>query len=305
MGSTISLLQQRIDSGKPILVAELSPPHGADANAVREMARRVAGKVHALGITDNRERVSMSALAAAALVAAEGVEPILHVVTRDRNRIALVSDFLGARALGVQNVLCTSGTHQTLGRFRSARSVYDLDSVQLLQTYAHLADDAQVVGEAKLNGGGSLCLGAVASPYAEPLDLQLLKLQKKAQAGARFFITQPVYDVERFEAWWSEITRRGIHTQAAILAGVEPLADLETARALAAGRPRAIIPEAVLSRLSAQADPAAQRAEGITIAVETIQRLGQLKGLRGFEVCGNGHFDAACETIAKSGLGID
>jgi methylenetetrahydrofolate reductase (NADPH) len=305
MGSTTSQLQQRIDSGKPILIAELSPPHGADADTVREAARRVAGKVHALGISDNRDRVSMSAVAAAALAAAEGVEPILHVVTRDRNRIALVSDFLGARALGVRNVLCTSGTHQTLGQFRAARNVFDLDSVQLLQTYAQLADDAQVVGEAKLNGGGPLCLGAVASPFAEPLELQLLKLQKKIRAGARFFITQPVYDVARFEAWWAEVTRRGIHTQAAIVAGVQPLADLETAQALAARRPRAIIPEAVLKRLSAQASPAAQRAEGIAIAVETIQRLGQLQGLRGFEVCGNGHFDAAWETIAKSGLGIN
>src|SRR3990167_5031101 len=120
-------LQEHLASGKPLWVAEISPPQGADPMPVRALAKRYAGKIHAMGISDNREKVAMAALAAAALVAAEGIEPILHVTTRDRNRIALVSEALGAQALGVRNVLCTSGSHQTLGRFRAAKNVYDID----------------------------------------------------------------------------------------------------------------------------------------------------------------------------------
>ena len=124
-----------------------------------------------MGVSDNRDRVAMSALAAASLLKAEGLEPILHVTTRDRNRIALVSEALGAQALGIRNLLCTSGTHQTLGSFRAARNVYDIDAVQLLQTYAHLASDGGLVGESGLEGAGPFCLGAVASPDADPFDL--------------------------------------------------------------------------------------------------------------------------------------
>jgi 5,10-methylenetetrahydrofolate reductase len=114
-----------------------------------------------------------------------------------------------------------------------------------------------------------------------------------------------VYDVARFEAWWTEITRRGIPQQVAILAGVQPLSDVESARVMTTKRPRASIPESVLNRMAAKPDAAAQRAEGIAIAVETIQRLGKLNGLRGFEVCGNGHFDAAVEVIEKSGVEVN
>ncbi len=263
MGNT--KLQQRIESGRPILIAELSPPAGGDPQPLRETARRFAGKVHALGISDNREHVCMSALAAASLVAAEGVEPILHMVTRDRNRIALISDCLGAAALGIGNLLCTSGTHQTLGRFRSAKNVFDVDSIQLLQIFGSLADDGSVVGEESFTGAGPFCLGAVANPEADPAELQLMRLAKKATAGARFLVTDPVTDVERFATWLSTVTERGIHEQVALVAGIEPTGE----------------------------------------AVETIKRLSELDGLRGFQICAEDDADAALELIEKSGLGIE
>lgn len=305
MSTANSSLKQRIESDKLIVTAEFNPPQDADPAAVREAARRVAGKVHALGISDNRERVRMSALAAAAIAAGEGVEPILHMVTRDRNRVALISDCLGAQALGVRNILCTTGTHQTLGHYRSARNVFDIDSVQLLQTCAKLSENGKLVGEESFGGTSLLCLGGVASPFSDPAELQIMKLQKKIQAGAKFIVTQPVYDVARFEAWWTEVTKRGLHKQAAILAGIQPLSGAESAKALATNRPRTVIPEALLTRLAAKSDPAAQLAEGIAIAVETIQRLRKLTGLRGFEVCGDGDFGAAVEVIEKSGLEVN
>jgi len=298
-------LQRRIESGKPLLLGEVSPPRGGDPAPLRDAARRYAGRVHALGISDNRDRVSMSALVAASLVLAEGAEPILHVLTRDRNRIALVADYLGAQALGIRNLLCTTGVHQTLGRFRAAKNVFDVDSTQLLRIYADLSADGSIVGEDRIEAAGPVCLGGVASPYADPIEMQLVRLAKKVSAGAEFLITQPVFDVERFTLWLKEVSRRGLQEKAAIVAGIRPLGDAETAGAFAARRPSPRVPNAMLERIASAADKRAQRAAAIEIAVETIERLLELDGLRGFQIGGDGDDDAALEIIEKSGLGID
>ncbi len=301
MSTQATSLQERVASGKNILLAEITPPTGVDPGPLQAAAKRYAGKVHAVGISDNRDRVAMSALAAASLVKAEGLEPILHVTTRDRNRIALVSEALGAQALGIRNLLCTSGTHQTLGHYRAAKNVYDIDAVQLLQAYANLADDCGLLGEGGLAGAGPFCLGAVASPDADPRELQLVRLAKKTRAGARFLITQPVYDVERFEAWWQEVTRRGLSDQVAIVAGIQPLTNGQLAQA--GERPLPKIPAAVVGRVVSKTEPGARRAAAIEIALETIGRLSSLRGLRGFSISGHGDHEAALEIIEKSGLG--
>ncbi len=298
-------LQQRIDAGEPILLAEIAPPKGSDPAPLLAAANRYAGKVHALGISDNRREVCMSALAAAALVAAEGVEPILHVITRDRNRIALVSDGLGAQALGIRNLLCTTGAHQTLGRFRAAKNVFDIDSIQLLQTYANLAGDGSVVGEEGIAGAGPFCLGATVAPYADPIEMQAIRLAKKVAAGARFLITEPVFDLERFDAWWQEVTRCGMHERTAIVAGIRVLTDADAANALAQQRPCPMVPDAVLERLASAPGKAAQRAAGIEIARETIEQLRGLEGLRGFQICGERDDEAALQLIETSALGTD
>ena len=297
-------LHARIDSGKPILVVELAPPLGGDPRPVRDAAKRFAGKVHALGVSDNRDRVAMSALAAAVLVEEAGVEPILHVVTRDRNRIALVSDYLGAQALGVRNVFCTSGSHQTLGRSRAAKNVFDVDSTQLLRTLTNLKTDARIVGEEGIDGCGPVCLGAAASPFADPVELQLVRLVKKAAAGAHFLITDPVFDLDRFEHWWKAVADRGLHERVAILAGVHVLGDAESARAYARRRPDPMVPESLLQRIASAGDKTARRAAGIEIAKETVDRLRRIPGLRGFEICADRE-DDSLELIEQAGLGTE
>jgi len=290
----------RIRSGEPLLVVEIAPPKGGDPAPLRAAAKRYAGKVHAIGVSDNRNGVCMSALAAAAIIAAEGVEPILHLVTRDRNRIALIASCLGAQALGVRNILCTSGTHQTLGICPPAKNVFDIDSTQLIEAIAHLEI------------AGPFCLGAVAAPFADPAELQLMRLSKKVAAGAQFLITQPVYDLDRFGAWWGQVTQRGIDKQAAILGGIQPLLDSDQAKAYAASRPFPMVPQALLDKLSSAGDRKAQRAAGIEIAVETIKQVSVLNGVRGFQICvsfpsstwerGEGDENAALEIIERSGL---
>ncbi len=292
MTESESRFQAKIGSGGPLLVVEITTPKSGDPAPVRATAKKFAGKVHALGVGDNRHGVSMSSLAAAALVAAEGVEPIMHLVTRDRNRAALLASCLGAQALGIRNILCTSGTHQTLGVCPQAKNVYDIDSVQLIAALAKQDDDA----------AAKVCVGGTASPFADPQEMQLIKTAKKASAGAQFLITQPVFDVARFKAWWEAAALRGLPEKTAVLAGIQPLLDAEEAKAFAAAKPVPSVAQAMLDRLAAAGDKTAQRAVGIDMAVETIKQLSALKGLRGFEIYADGDEDAVLEIIQKSGL---
>jgi methylenetetrahydrofolate reductase (NADPH) len=294
---------KRVESGQQILIAEISPPMSASADDVRATAQRYAGKVHALGVSESRDKVGMSALAAASLAASQGIEPILHMTTRDRNRIALISDALGARALGITTLLCTSGTHQTLGRYRSARNVSDIDPVQLLHALSEQAAGGALVGEAGIADCG-FCLGAVASPYADPMDMQIIRLEKKLAAGAKFLVTQPVFDLDRFRAWWEAITAQGLQTKAAILAGVRVLTIAEEATTLAAARPSPCLPAAVVAKMAGAKSASDQRAMGIRIALETIKTLSSMTGLRGFEIRGDGDPGAALEVIEQSGVKV-
>ncbi len=299
-----SKLQARIASGDPILIVEVSPPKGADPEPLRASAKRYAGKVHAIGVSDNRNGPCMAALAAAGIIAAEGVEPILHTVTRDRNRLALIANCLGAQALGVPNILCTSGTHQTLGACPSAKNVFDIDSTQLLDAITNLRTGDSAVCQDQFDGVEPFCLGAVAAPFADPMELQVIRMAKKIAAGAQFLITQPVYDLERFRAWWDQVAQRGLQDKAAIMAGIRPLLDAEQAKTYAASRPSPMVPETVLDGLSAAGDAGAQRAAGIEIALETIEQLSALKGMRGFEIYAEGDEDAALEIIERSGIEV-
>jgi methylenetetrahydrofolate reductase (NADPH) len=297
MQQETTTLQKRIASGKAIITAEIAPPTSSDPEQVRALARRFAGKVHALGVSDNKEGVAMSALAAASLIACEKVEPILHMATRDRNRTALISDFLGARALGVRNFLCTSGTHQTLLAFRSAKNVFDIDATVLLQSLTGLRKNAAIVGEQNIDGPGSYCLGAVASPYADPVELQLPRLAQKIFVGAQFIVTHPVFDLDRFIVWWKEVTDRGLHAKAAFIAGIKVFTDAKTAKTYAEKRPLPMIPDAVLQRITSKPDANSCRAEGIKIAFETIEKLSAIDGLRGFEVVCDDDPGAATEVL--------
>lgn len=290
-------LQKRIESGKPIILSEIAPPMSSDPGQVRVLVKRFSGKVHALGVSDNRDGVAMSALAAASIVASENVEPILHMTTRDRNRTALISDFLGACALGVRNVLCTSGTHQTLLPFRTSKNVFDVDATVLLQSLHGLEKNAAIVGEQNIDGHVSYCLGAVASPYADPPELQLPRLAQKIFVGAQFIVTHPVFDLDRFTIWWKEVTNRGLPDKAAFIAGVKVLTDAKTAKAYSEKRPLPMIPDAVLQRIVSKPDANACRAEGIKIAFETIEKLSALDGLRGFEVVCDDDPGAATEVL--------
>jgi methylenetetrahydrofolate reductase (NADPH) len=298
-------LQKRIESGKPIILSEIAPPMSPDASFVRSLAKRLGGRVHALGVSDNRDGVHVSALAAATIVASEGVEPLLHMTTRDRNRAALVSDCLGAYALGIRNILCTSGTHQSLQPFHTAKNVFDIDATILLQSLKGLEKNASIVGEENIDGHVSYCLGGVASPFADPVEMQLPRLAQKIFVGAQFLITQPVFDIDRFFTWWKEVTGRSLHEKSAFIAGIKVLTDAATAKAYSEKRPFPLVPDEVVKRLASHTDAKKCRAEGIKIALETVEKLSEARGLRGFEIVCDEDLDASLEILdsLKSKLG--
>jgi len=295
-------LQKRIESKKPIIIAEVAPPKSLDVAPIRALAKKIAGKVHALGISDNRDSIRMSAMAAASIVFAEKIEPILHMATRDRNRIALFSDCIGAQALGIRNILCTSGTHQSLLSIEDAKNVFDFDATLLLR---ELGKNTLLVNGNTPDGRTPLCLGAVASPFADPMALQLARIEQKISAGAQFLITPPIFDLDRFGTWWKEVTVRRLHEKAAFIAGIKVLTDASSAREYATKRPIPMVPDSVINRLASKSDPRASRAEGISIATEIIKKLSGVDGIRGFEIVCDDDLDAAIEMLdgLKSQLG--
>ena len=291
--NTLSTLKQRIETGEMLVIAELNPPKDANPDGLRAQAAALKGKVHAAGLLDNRDGVGMSPTAAASIVAAVGLEPIVHMVTRDRNRVALESDFIGARALGISNILCTTGTHQTLGTFKSAKNVFDVDSVQLLKLFSGHAAES-----------GSTCLGATAAPFADPMELQLMRLAKKTRLGASFIITQPVFDTTRFGAWWKEVRKMDLAKKSAVIVGIRPLLTKEDAKAYAAERPSPRVPAELLERITGAADDAAARREGISAAAALAKELKALPGIRGIEISVGDDVEAALEIIEKADLKV-
>jgi 5,10-methylenetetrahydrofolate reductase len=302
MNKEKSQFQNALESTAVLVLAEVNPPKTGDIDAVRAIAKNYEGCVDALGISDNRDEVRMSALATASIVQSEGLTPVLHMVTRDRNRIALFSDILGAHALGIRNLLITSGTHQTLGQFKAAKNVFDVDSTQLLQMVSNPRGFGGAIGEENAGGLGSLRLFAAADPYGDPVEMQVMRLAKKIEAGAGIIITKPVFEVDRFRTWWEAVKAVGLHKKAVFIAGIKLLKDAQSAAGLSKKRPDPVIPPALLDRIKSKQGKEAERAEGIKIAVETIEGLGSLEGLRGFEICGDGDDAAVPEIIKKSGL---
>jgi 5,10-methylenetetrahydrofolate reductase len=223
----MSKLRETLKAGAFPVVAEVKPPKGTDVAEMLAPVSPLQGRVTAFSVPDNEHaRLCLSALAAARLVQEAGGEPLVHLTCRDRNRLALESDLLGASALGLTNLLLVSGDYVTLGDHPEAKPVYDADSVQLLQIARGLAEGQDSAG-LPLNGLPSFFLGAVVIPEAEPLGPQLLKFEKKVMAGAEFFVTPPVFDLEKFRRWRQELPAQGVK----ILAGIKILSAEEVEQA--------------------------------------------------------------------------
>lgn len=281
------------------LTAECFPPRGCDPQAVKKLAACFPPAVDAVVVADNAEEVRSSALACAALLARENLQPVLTLVTRDRNRIALQSDVLGAAALGVGGILCLTGEHQSLQLNPQAAGTYDIDSVQLCQAIQRLGQEGVDFAGKKLEAAPELLLGAAAHPYLRPMELNLLRLKKKSKAGASVLLTQAVFDLSGFSEWMKAVQAAGLDKQVAILASVLPLRSVEQARTLQAKKTYGPVGDDVIARLSKAADPAK---EGVAICVENAKALKAMAGVRGIHILCGGFEESAQQIIREAGL---
>ena len=283
-----SRLAGKLNGKDFIITAEYLPLAGTDASFVEACVNYFNSRLTAVNVADNHYGVAMSSLAASVALNRAGIEPVYQLVTRDRNRIALQSDLLGAAFLGIKNVLCLSGFHQTLIDCSQAANVFDIDSIQFIALVKGMNEGSLLDGT-KIQGGFSMLVGAVANPYTKPLELNIIKLVKKAAAGADFIQTQAVFDVELFEQWLEAAGKEGITEKTAVLAGVLPLQSAAQGQKLLDTHTDFHIPDDVLKRIKAAGDPEAQRKEGLKIAIEIIAKLKTLPGLRGVHILSGGN----------------
>jgi methylenetetrahydrofolate reductase (NADPH) len=299
---TSSHLEQVLASGAFAVTAECGPPRGCDPEPVRRKGELLRAVVDAVNVTDNQTAVvRMSSVAACALLRQMGLHPILQMTTRDRNRLALQSDLLGAAALGLDTVLCLSGDHQRFGDHPGSRNVHDIDSIHLVQAVRRMRDEGLLSNGQKLDTAPRFFVGAAANPFADPQHFRVLRLAKKTAAGADFIQTQCVYDVPRFRAFMQGVVDRGLHEKLAILAGVMPLKSIGMARYVAKSVPGMMVPDALVQRVADAGKPNAA-AEGIRIAIETIQQLREIPGVRGVHVMAIEWEDKVRQIVEGAGL---
>lgn len=297
-----SRLKKVLNKGHFAVTAECGPPKGADPEAIRRKGKILKGAVDSVNVTDNQTGVvRLCSLAACTILREEGLDPVLQMVTRDRNRIALQSDILGASALGIRNILCLSGDHQSFGNQPDAKGVFDIDSVQLVAAVRQMRDTAKILGGEELSLAPDLFIGAVENPFAEPFAFRAIRLAKKIAAGAEFIQTQCIYNLERFKEFMTQVRDRGLEKRAFILGGVTPFKSARMAEYMAKNVAGIDIPEELIKRLKGVA-PAEQKKEGLKICVETIQALREMPGVHGIHIMAIEWEDAVPEIVSAAGL---
>ncbi|MDY6827104.1 MAG: methylenetetrahydrofolate reductase [Bacillota bacterium] len=298
--TAVSKLEQALNSGQFVVTGELGPPKGADLTEFKENAEGMRNHVEACNITDNQTAiVRTSSIACGATLVQMGIEPIIQITVRDRNRICIQSDVLGAYALGIRNILCLAGDHQKFGNETGSKGVYDIDSIQLLKGLKDMRDEKKFMGGEEVEGDIDYFLGAVENPFADPFEYRVTRLEKKVRAGAKFIQTQCIFDLDRFEKFMEMVRERGLHKKIAILGGVTPIKSLGAARYMKNNVSGITIPDALIDRLKGAED---KKAEGLTIAVETIQRLKEIEGVAGVHIMAIAWEEKVPEIVERAGL---
>ncbi|HSO09409.1 MAG TPA: methylenetetrahydrofolate reductase [Desulfoprunum sp.] len=297
-----SNLEKVLAAGHFAVTAECGPPRGADPEIVRKKAAYVKGNVDACNVTDNQTSVvRMSSVAGCMLLKEMGIEPLLQMVVRDRNRIALQSDLLGASALGVRNMLCLSGDHQKFGDDPQAKNVFDIDSMQLIHMVKTMRDEGIFPSGQKLDGAPKFFIGCAVNPFADPFEIRVPRLKMKMMAGADFVQTQCIYNMEKFKTYLEDAKRQGLHEKVKILAGVTPLKSAGMAKFMKKMVAGMDIPDAVIKRI-ADEPKEKQSAKGIEMCIEQIQELKEMEGIAGVHVMAIEWEEKLQEIVGGAGL---
>jgi methylenetetrahydrofolate reductase (NADPH) len=299
---TESKLEKILAAGHLAVTSECGPPRGALPNKVKEKAELLRGCVDGINVTDNQTAmVRMSSLAACIIIQNMGLNPILQMVSRDRNRLAMQSDIIGAYAHGVDTMLCLSGDHPRFGDHPMAANVHDIDSIQMVDMVRNMRDEGKFQGGEKIDGPPKMFIGAAANPFADPFELRVARLAKKVKAGVDFIQTQCIFNVDKFEKWMEGVCERGLHEKVAIMAGITPMKSVGMARYMKNKVPGMDVPDEVVQRM-AGVPKEKQPEEGMKICVETIQRLKEVKGVRGFHIMAIEWEQKVPEIVERAGL---
>jgi methylenetetrahydrofolate reductase (NADPH) len=276
-----SNLEKVLSAGHFAFTGELGPPRGAHAEEVRKKAVYLKGRVDSVNITDNQTAmVRMASWAASLILIQEGLEPNFQMVCRDRNRLAMQADVLGAYALGIRNMLCLSGDHCQFGDHPTAKGVFDIDSMQLIAMVKKMRDEGKFLSGADLDGKPQIFIGAASNPFADPFDWRVHRLAKKINAGVDFIQTQCIYNMDKFREFIRQANDMGLTEKAYILAGVTPMKGLGMARYMKSKVPGMDVPDEIIKRLQGVARDK-QAEEGIKIALEQIAEFKEMKGVAG------------------------
>jgi methylenetetrahydrofolate reductase (NADPH) len=297
-----SHLKKVLDGGSFAVTAECGPPRGADPDTIFKKGALLKGAVDAVNVTDNQTAiVRMSSIAACHHLLQQGIEPVMQMVTRDRNRIALQSDILGAYSMGIKNILCLSGDHQSFGSQPDAMNVFDIDSVNLVRTVRNMRETGQDMSGYNLKTPPRMFIGAAANPFADPFEYRVIRLAKKIDAGVDFIQTQCVFNLDRFAQWMERACNEGLTEKVHILAGVTPLKSEAMARYMANRVAGMDIPDSVIKRMAGVPKKDAVR-EGIAICLETIAALRKIAGVRGIHIMAIEWEETVADIVAAAGL---
>jgi 5,10-methylenetetrahydrofolate reductase len=294
------------------VTAELGPPKSADVAIIRKKAKLLKGNCDAVNITDNQTAVvRMSSIGAGFLASQEGLEPVIQMTCRDRNRLAMQADLLGAYALGLRNLLCLSGDHQSMGNHPTAKNVYDIDSMQLIQMVAAMRDKCTFqCGEVIKEAAPKFFVGAAENPFGDPFEFRPYRLAKKVKAGADFIQTQGIFNIPKFREFMQRCGDLGLLDKVYILAGVIPVKGPAGARYMRDSVPGMDVPDEIVRRLEAaskgiedkKAKAEANKKVGIEITIEIIQQVREIPGVAGVHIMAV-EWEEAVKTIAeKAGL---
>lgn len=309
-----SQLEKILEAGHFAVTGELGPPQSADAEVIAHKAQHLRGYVDAVNITDNQTAVvRMSSIAAGYLVVQNGLEPVIQMTCRDRNRIAMQSDLLGAYALGMRNLLCLTGDHQVFGNHPTSKNVFDIDSVQLVRMVKDLRDEQKFLcGDPVKGGEPRFFIGAAANPFADPFDFRPYRLAKKVAAGVDFIQTQLIYNVPRFAEYMERVCQLGLHEKCYILAGVGPIRTVGAARYMRDRVPGMDVPDEIVDRMLHSADGIpkeekqarreARMEEGIRICVDIINQLREIEGVAGVHIMAIEWEEAVSDIVKRANL---
>lgn len=299
---TKSNLERVLETGHFAVTGEIGPPPSADPEVIKRKARILKGHVDAFNVTDGQTAVvRMSSWAACLIGKEEGLDPIVQMTCRDRNRIALQMDILGAAALGINNILCLTGDHQKFGNHPMAKGVFDLDSIQFLKVVKDMRDEKKFQCGDEMAVEPHLFVGAAANPFADPFEFRVIRLAKKVAAGADFIQTQIVYNMDKFAEWMKRVRDRGLHEKVKILAGVAPIKSVGAARYMKTKVPGMDVPDSIIERLRGVPKERVSK-EGIKLCVDIINQVRQIEGVAGIHLMAIEWEETVPEIIETAGL---